>query len=43
VSLAIAVMLIFVGSTLIWVASHGTDATTPWQLYKQVTDQIGAS
>lgn len=36
-------MLIFVGSTLIWVASHGTDATTPWQLYQQVTDQIGKS
>ena len=42
-SLAIAIVLIFVGSTLFWVASHGTEATTPWQLYKQVTDQIGAS
>ena len=42
-SLAIAIAMIFVGSTLIWVASHGTDATTPWQLYKQVTDKFGAA
>lgn len=42
-SLAIAIVMIFIGSTLIWVASHGTDATTPWQLYQQVTSKIGES
>lgn len=42
-SFAIAILMIFIGSTLIWVATHGTDATTPWQLFKQVTDKLAAS
>ena len=40
-SLAIAILMIFIGSTLIWVASHGTEATTPWQLYQQITTKFG--
>ncbi len=42
-SLAIGIALIFVGSMLVWVAAHGTDATTPWEIYRQIVDQVGGS
>jgi hypothetical protein len=41
VRLVIAIIALWIGSTLIWVATHGTDATSPWQLFKQITDKIG--
>lgn len=42
-SLALAILMIFLGSTLLWVASHGTTATTPWGIFKEVTDKVGAT
>jgi hypothetical protein len=38
-----AILLLFVGSLLIWVAAHGTDATTPWGLYRQVIEEVAES
>lgn len=35
---ALAVLLIWVGIVLIWVAAHGTQAATPWAVYQQVTE-----
>lgn len=40
-NLAMAIIMLWIGSTLIWVASHGTDATSPWSLFKSITDKIG--
>lgn len=41
-TLALAILLLFIGSTLLWVATHGTQATTPWGLYRQITDKLSA-
>ncbi len=38
-TLALAIVLMFIGCTLIWVAAHGTDATTPWEIYRQVVEE----
>ena len=35
--LALAVLLIWVGCALLWVAAHGTQAARPWDVYKQVS------
>lgn len=35
--LALAVLFIWIGCALLWVASHGTQAATPWAAYQQVT------
>lgn len=35
-SFALAVLMLFVGATLMWVAAHGTGATSPWTLYQQI-------
>lgn len=34
--LAMGVLCIWLGAALLWVAAHGTDATTPWGVYDQV-------
>lgn len=41
--LVIAIIALWLGSTLIWVATHGTDATSPWTLFKSITDKIGGA
>lgn len=35
--LALSVLFIWLGSALLWVAAHGTQASTPWQAFTQVT------
>lgn len=35
--LALAVIFMWVGSCLIWVAAHGTQAKSPWAVYQQIT------
>ena len=42
-SLAIGILLIFVGSMLVWVAAHGTDATTPWGVFTEILAQLERS
>lgn len=32
----VAIFCFFIGSTLIWVGSHGTSASSPWDLFQQV-------
>lgn len=34
--LALGVVCIWVGAACLWVATHGTTATTPWGAYDQV-------
>lgn len=36
-NLVLGVIFLWLGGALIWVASHGTDAKTPWQLAQQLT------
>lgn len=40
-TLVLAIIALWVGSALLWVATHGTQATTPWQVFKQITDAVG--
>lgn len=30
------ILCLFIGSTLMWVAAHGTSATSPWTLFQQI-------
>ncbi len=34
--LALGVIFIWLGAACLWVASHDTDATSPWGVYDQV-------
>jgi len=34
-----SILLIFAGTTLLWVATHGTEATTPWEIFQQITEE----
>jgi hypothetical protein len=36
-SFSMAIMMLFVGCCLIWVAVHGTEATTPWGVFQEIT------
>jgi hypothetical protein len=38
--LAFAVVLIWLGCALLWVAAHGTQAAKPWQAFTEVTDAM---
>jgi hypothetical protein len=38
--LALAVTFIWLGCALLWVAMHGTQASTPWAVYSQITDAM---
>jgi hypothetical protein len=40
VNLAFGVLFLWLGACCIWVASHGTEATSPWQAYKQVLGAV---
>lgn len=37
---ALAVLLIWIGCALLWVAAHGTQAARPWDVFGQVTDAM---
>lgn len=30
------ILCLFIGGTLMWVAAHGTSATSPWTLFQQI-------
>lgn len=34
--LAFAILMIWIGCALLWVAAHGLDATTPWGAYSEI-------
>lgn len=38
-NLAMGIVFLWLGAACLWIASHGTEASTPWGAYKQV---IGA-
>jgi len=38
--LALAIILIWVGCALLWVAAHGTQAARPWDAFSQITDAM---
>lgn len=40
VNLVFGIMFIWLGAALIWIATHGTDAETPWDAYQQVIGAI---
>lgn len=35
-SFAMAILMIFIGTALLWVATHGTDAATPWGVVQEI-------
>lgn len=39
-NLAFGVMFLWLGAALIWIATHGTDADTPWEAYQSVIKAI---
>lgn len=36
-NLAMSMLLLFVGCCLTWVAVHGTESTTPWGVFQEIT------
>lgn len=34
--IALGVLFIWLGAACLWVASHGTEAKSPWQVYQQI-------
>jgi hypothetical protein len=43
VNLVIGVLLLWIGSALIWVATHATGAATPWDVYGRVMSGVGGA
>lgn len=41
--LALGVLFLWLGAACLWVATHGTEAKTPWQVFEQVTDAVKKS
>lgn len=35
-NLSLGIVFLFIGAALIWVASHGLDAASPWEVYQKV-------
>jgi hypothetical protein len=40
VNLAFGIMFIWLGAGCLWLATHNTDASSPWQAYMEVIDAI---
>lgn len=38
--LVFGVLFLWLGAACLWVATHGTDASTPWGVFKEITDGI---
>lgn len=38
--LALGVLMIWLGAAALWVAAHGTEAKTPWQVYEQIMGAV---
>lgn len=39
-NLALGVLFLWMGAACLWLASHPTQAATPWQAYRQVIGAI---
>jgi len=39
--LPLGIVSLWLGAALLWVATHGTEAKTPWQVWTQITDAVG--
>lgn len=37
------VVLLFLGAVAVYIGSHGTDAKTPWDVYKQILESLGGN
>lgn len=37
---AFGALFLWIGGAMIWVASHGTDATTPWGVFMEILGAI---
>ena len=40
-NLALGILFVWLGMALLWVATHPTNATTPWQAYQHVLGALG--
>ena len=38
-----AILVLFVGCCLMWVAVHGTQASTPWGVFQEITGALGGT
>lgn len=41
-NLAFGVLFIWLGAACLWVAFHGTDASTPWAAFQEVAGAVRA-
>lgn len=41
--LAFGILFLWLGAACLWVASHGTEARTPWGVFQEVLGGIRAS
>lgn len=39
-NLALGIVLLWMGAACLWVAFHETQAKTPWDAFKEVTDAV---
>lgn len=42
-NLAMSIAMLFVGCCLMWVAVHGTEATTPWGVFQEITGALSGA
>lgn len=42
-NLVMGVVLMWVGSALLYVATHATGAASPWQVYSKVLEMVGGA
>lgn len=42
-NLAMSIAMLFVGCCLMWVAVHGTESTTPWGVFQEITKGLSGA
>lgn len=42
-NLAVGIAMLWLGAALAWVAWHGTEAKTPWEVWQQITGKLAAA
>lgn len=42
-NLALGIIALWLGATLLYLAAHGLEATSPWSAFQTVIERIGAS
>jgi hypothetical protein len=42
-SFAMSILCLFLGCCLMWVAVHGTEASTPWGVYQEITGALSGN